>query len=537
MRQLLAILIFLTTLTACTSTGTATPVNVPTLAQASPFTSSPSSLPPTAELSQATPSLQILPDSDWIGGIQHPDGSRESIILRMKGASKSLTIQPRTAALAVNDVLFDGNVLSFKTAGDDEMLFTGKLDADRITGLVDQGGIKSSFTLMPLMDETDDAVAEFSGVYRFESGDALYITLSPGYELDGLDYFWSGLTLTHFGTGAIRGLYPIAKDIFLLGSARVLGYPFEAQITFLRHPGGKVSGLLWQPRDPLTGDLGSGQSAIRLSVPSETVHYASADGTQLTGLLTLPDTPGPHPGIVVLHGSERGTRDDFGRQIMSAFMASQGLAVLTYDKRGVGDSGGTYQEAASESNLALLAQDALAGVEYLRGRPEVAGGRIGLIGYSQAGWIIPLAAGQSGDVAFFVNLSGPVVSVGIEEAYSAYTNNGDSPSQYSAQEISQKIALIPPSGFDPLPVIANLDQPGLWIWGDQDKSIPVPESINALQGLIAQGKSNFSYLLLPNADHNLQQTTQGLFTEIPYSSGYPPDFHTFLAQWLAENTK
>ena len=78
-------------------------------------------------------------------------------------------------------------------------------------------------------------------------------------------------------------------------------------------------------------------------------------------------------------------RNDFGRQQMSAFMASQGLAVLTYDKRGVGDSGGVYQEYASESNLSLLAQDALAGVNYLKGRPEIDSRRIGLIGASQAG--------------------------------------------------------------------------------------------------------------------------------------------------------
>jgi uncharacterized protein len=537
MRQLLAAFIFLTMLTACTAPRTPVSVNVPTVAQAPPFTP-PSTSPPSAPVAaQGTSPAKALPSSSWIGGIQSSDGTSQSILLRVDAASRTLTIQPSTAALALGEVLFDGNLLSFKTTGKDEMLFTGRLEGDRIDGVVDKNGVKSSFMLVPLLDETDEALAEYSGTYRSELGEAMYITPSPAYQQDGLDYFWSGLTLTHFGTGVIRGLYPIAKDIFLVGSARVIGYPFEAQITFQRDSRGKVSGLLWQPRDPFTGDLSSGKPAARLTLPSETVHYNSADGTGLTGLLTLPDTSGPHPGIVVLHGSERGTRADFGRQIMSAFMASQGLAVLTYDKRGVGDSGGTYQEAASESNLALLAQDALAGVNYLKGRPEVDSSHIGLIGYSQAGWIIPLAAEQSGDVAFFVNLSGPVVSVGIEEAYSAYTNNGDSPSQYSAQEISQKIALLPVSGFNPVPVIAKLDQPGLWVWGDQDKSIPVPESIRALQGLIAQGKSNFSYLVLPNTDHNLQQTSQGLFSEIPYSSGYPPNFHTFLAQWLAKTTQ
>jgi hypothetical protein len=245
MRQLLIIFIFLSMTTACNAAGTASPASAPAPIQPAQFTPTTASLTPLPEISQKTLSIRPLPYANWIGGIQHPDGTHESIILRLNGASNSLTVQPRSAALAVDEVLFDGNTLSFKTAGKDEMLFTGQLDAERIIGVVDQGGIKSSYMLMPMRDETDEALAAFSGVYRFESGEVLFITLSPGYEQDGLDYFWSGLTLTHFGTGAIRGLYPIDQDTFLFGSARVIGYPFEAQIRFLRDPAGKVIGLLW----------------------------------------------------------------------------------------------------------------------------------------------------------------------------------------------------------------------------------------------------------------------------------------------------
>ena len=61
----------------------------------------------------------------------------------------------------------------------------------------------------------------------------------------------------------------------------------------------------------------------------------------------------------MLHGSEPGTKDNFGNQQMSTFMASQGIAILTYDKRGVGESEGSYVESASERNLSLTAQDAI----------------------------------------------------------------------------------------------------------------------------------------------------------------------------------
>jgi dipeptidyl aminopeptidase/acylaminoacyl peptidase len=51
------------------------------------------------------------------------------------------------------------------------------------------------------------------------------------------------------------------------------------------------------------------------------VHFTSEDGANLTGLLTLPATPGSYPAIMMLHGSEPRTKDNFGNQQMSAFMA------------------------------------------------------------------------------------------------------------------------------------------------------------------------------------------------------------------------
>ena len=106
------------------------------------------------------------------------------------------------------------------------------------------------------------------------------------------------------------------------------------------------------------------------------------------------------------------------------------MAVLVYDKRGVGDSSGTNPQelvatfklrdvgdpnaprvpvniAASRQMIDILAGDALAGVESLKTRNDIDSSRIGFVGMSQAGWIMPLAASRSDDVAFIVNISGP----------------------------------------------------------------------------------------------------------------------------------
>ncbi|HEV2473224.1 MAG TPA: alpha/beta hydrolase, partial [Chthonomonadales bacterium] len=79
-----------------------------------------------------------------------------------------------------------------------------------------------------------------------------------------------------------------------------------------------------------------------------------------------------------------------------------GIAVLRYDKRGVGQSTGDYAGATTED----FAADALSGVRYLKSRKEIDARRIGLIGHSEGGLIAPMAAAQSPDIAFIVMLAG-----------------------------------------------------------------------------------------------------------------------------------
>jgi dienelactone hydrolase len=530
MSRQIAVALIMFALVACGAQPATVPTPVPAASQ-------PTITPPAPT---ATPAV-TLDHAAWAGGIVTPDGSSQSIILNLDESGGTLIVQPRSEPLTIEIQQRTATALEFTATDDAPMRFLGLLDRGQLAGQVERNGASRPFTLTPLAAPAPAELSPLLGLYRFDSGAALSINLAPSFSDGELDFFWPGLTLNDFAGGAVRGLYPLGADTFLVGSARVLGHPFAAQIGFERDAQGQASGLIWQQRDPLTGAGdprvgGAASSASRVALITETVSYPAGDGVTLTGLLTRPAAGGPHPAMVVLHGSERGTRDDFGRQQLSAFLASQGFAALTYDKRGVGDSGGRYSESAAEANLSLLAEDALAGVAYLKQLPDIAAAHIGLIGPSQAGWSIPLAA-RSSDVAFFVVISGPLVSVGVENSYSGYTNDGESASQRSAEEISRLLADVAPSGFDPIPVVQGLTQPGLWLWGGQDKSVPVPESASALDRLIAAGRTNFSYHIFAAADHNLQQTSQGLFAEIPTSPGYPGDYYATLGAWLKERVK
>lgn len=139
---------------------------------------------------------------------------------------------------------------------------------------------------------------------------------------------------------------------------------------------------------------------------SEEVSYTNGD-IKLAGTLTVPQGPGPFPAALLITGSGAQDRDEalLGHKpflVISDHLTRNGIAVLRVDDRGVGGSTGKVDE----STTADFAQDALAGVRFLKKHAKIAPDRIGLIGHSEGGVVAPLAASQSTDVAYVVLLAG-----------------------------------------------------------------------------------------------------------------------------------
>ena len=242
---------------------------------------------------------------------------------------------------------------------------------------------------------------------------------------------------------------------------------------------------------------------VLLPIRSENVKFES-NGIEIAGTLLLPEGAGPYPAIVMGHGSGMSTRS--GGRFAADHFSKRGIAFLTYDKRGVGESGGVYvgRENGSEKNLKLLASDVAAGTTYLRTRNDIIDNEIGLWGVSQAGWILPVAANLVNDVAFTILISGPTVTVGEENYYSKLTgDNGSQLGDKSMEEISALLKKKGPYGFDPLPYLNKMNMPGLWLLGEEDMSIPIPETVAHLDRLIMQGH-DFKYQVFPSANHGLR---------------------------------
>lgn len=258
---------------------------------------------------------------------------------------------------------------------------------------------------------------------------------------------------------------------------------------------------------------------LTLGARAEEVKIPAAEGAMLAGTFQLPAGPhqAPFPAVVLVHGSGRVTR--YQLQWMAGRYLDQGIAVLSYDKRGVGESGGQYANIGPRNSIemfGLLAGDALAGVSYLRSRRDIDPARIGLSGVSQAGWIIPYAATRpNAAVRWIVIISGPATSVGEEIAYSRWA--GEDPSSekgLSDAEIEQRMRQWKgPAGYDPLATLEKLTTPSLWIQGEKDRSIPQPKTLAVLERLRKSGLP-YTVVVLPNGNHGLRDLVTG--APIPY---------------------
>jgi dienelactone hydrolase len=127
----------------------------------------------------------------------------------------------------------------------------------------------------------------------------------------------------------------------------------------------------------------------RIPYTRETVTCHNGD-VMLAGTLLVPSGNGPHPAVVFVHGSGSETRD--ASSFLADYLTREGLASLTFDKRGAGASSGDWREADFND----LAKDVLACVEVLKTRRDINRNKIGLAGASQARWVAPLAASRSG---------------------------------------------------------------------------------------------------------------------------------------------
>jgi len=319
---------------------------------------------------------------------------------------------------------------------------------------VAQSGGSLTFTLPTLKAAVaakwDPATGGWTGPWT-QNGRTFTLTLTPGTPavapvIAGLDGDWDGALAAnggmklHLSLHVVTGPYGTAatfKNVEQQATAAVsaISRICDKVRVEINPPGAVFEAVLDPKGQTLSGTFSQGGLTFPLvlthrvaglagaelrrpQTPVKPYPYREVDAAfedegghvKLAGTLTLPEGVGPFPAVVLVSGSGPNTRNEpiLGHQlflVLADHLTRHGIAVLRYDKRGTGASTGDYAKATTQD----FANDADAAAIWLRGRKEVDPAKVGLIGHSEGGLIVPMVANADPKVDFIVMMAGPGV--------------------------------------------------------------------------------------------------------------------------------
>ncbi|KYK27548.1 MAG: hypothetical protein AYK19_06720 [Theionarchaea archaeon DG-70-1] len=468
-------------------------------------------------------------EGDWVGGLEvkdtwlfikahfNPQKNVKTVIIPQKDIHKMVPIHFKAEP---------PNVYIEVEKDSQTFIFDGQVKDNTIVGDVTQSGEKGTFQLFRVADI--EGTEDYFGLYKLET--------------DRLILFgkrWSNTV--YLEERRVVNVYPLTDATFFSEMGETIIFK------------DKRANIIWRQKDfEISG------TKVTL-YREEDVTFRNKEVT-LSGTLALPVTEGPHPAVVLIHGSGAESRE--GYHFLADHLARHGIAALRYDKRGTGTSTGDWHY----STLKDLAEDTLAGVHLLQTHKDIHPEKIGLLGTSQGAWIAPIAASRSQDVAFTVFISGAAVSPKKQELYRVEHELhylGFSPFQvdlrvlgYRLQlfiaKIFQKIQKVLPVSkilpkdivfalyldwdFDVTPYLKKVTCPVLAVYGELDKTVPVQKSAAILEKALEN--HDFTMKIFPKGNHALLESEAGAWSEVPRlkEKEFVPGYYDLISSWIAERT-
>ncbi len=311
--------------------------------------------------------------------------------------------------------------------------------------------------------------------------------------------------------------------------------------------GEKETRQMARPQDP--------QPPFNYSI-EEVTFRNEREGFDLVGTLTIPKGEGPFPAVVLVSGSGQQNRDEELMNhrpfwVIADHLSRNGIAVLRYDDRGIGGSGGEVFNATSMD----FSYDAEAAFDFLRSQKHIDASRVGILGHSEGGIINFMVASRRPEVAFLVSLAGPAVS-GIdvlkEQQAAILRASGmtEEMVQFSSNTNAQLFNIVEASSdrveadslmrqlvkgwgyneelteqtvgaftspwmyyflkYDPTEAIVNTHCPALLLNGSKDLQVIASQNLPAYERIIAEyGKTNLTLQEMPDLNHLFQHCKTG----------------------------
>jgi pimeloyl-ACP methyl ester carboxylesterase len=251
------------------------------------------------------------------------------------------------------------------------------------------------------------------------------------------------------------------------------------------------------------------------------------DGVTLEAELFLPHGGGPKKGAMVFApGSGDSLYQNYAPGLIETYVLdlflARDTAVLLINKRGMGLSQGSWVK----NDFQGRADDLHAGVRALQAHDGIDPARIGLIGHSQGGWIVSLAAAQHDDVAFFVSLAGPTTTVAgnMQDNYWHHFRcqglTGEQlylrvEKQMATSRFGAELGEIVPFGmfgfdagiidYDPSTALQTVSSPGLLVYASHDRLVSPALNVQRL-GELFDGAvpDRLTAVTIPAATHSFR---------------------------------
>jgi pimeloyl-ACP methyl ester carboxylesterase len=442
-----------------------------------------------------------------------------------------------------------------------KMAFEANLEGSHLNGGAIVNGEHGKLELARLAKVELAKMRPWEGIYRLGTRSLLFESLNEAYPCSAVE----------LPSGMIRSLFPINQNQFIAGPTLLEAQPENQRYTFVQDSTGNRRVLIVRG--------GATIKASQVPLHSEEVKFENGN-VNLVGTLILPNSHGPHPAIIFMHGSGGSPRISyFG---FGYWLASREIAVLKYDKRGSGQSTGSF------TTYEDLGEDAAAGARFLQSRPEIDPKRIGFWGISEGGWTAPEAASRFSEAAFVICVSGGGLSPAAGEIYDsedalrsdgrfseadiqqalAFQNARDHYAQTSegwdAYQALFKVAITKPwynypttdlfgaakpdspfwktkartYFYDPLPALRKVRCPLLALRGGFDDPVGGTLGVRAMQrGLAEGGNRKFTSRVIPRGNHELFEAKSGATDELPRTKRFCPGVLPLMTRWIEEQTR
>ncbi|MGH7586829.1 MAG: alpha/beta hydrolase family protein [Gemmatimonadales bacterium] len=263
---------------------------------------------------------------------------------------------------------------------------------------------------------------------------------------------------------------------------------------------------------------------------AEAVSIPSADGVRLAGTLALPagaSVAWKVGAVVLISGSGPQDRDEHVPTVrdyrpfreIADTLARRGIAVLRYDDRGFGESTGDFPAATPLD----FAQDVRAAVAWLRARPEIAPGRVGLIGHSEGGLVAPIVAADDKAIGAVVLLAAPARRgreiLEYQQRYQVARDTTLDPTEVDSALAAGREGLDSLSasnrwwsfvlGYDPLPTAVRLGMPVLILHGETDRQVTSDQANELATSIRAGGNARVTVHVFAQTNHLFLSDTDG----------------------------